>query len=77
MGLTTYLLLGILLVLVFGGVEVAKRDLTVPSLPRETDWSEDLGRAYLFSLPEVDRNKQIDAIRRRWRDDWTKVKTGR
>jgi len=27
------------------------------------------GRAYLFSLPEVDSNKQIDAIRRRWRDD--------
>jgi DNA-binding IclR family transcriptional regulator len=35
-----------------------------------------MGRAYLFSLPEADRNKQIDAIRRRWRDDWTKVKTG-
>ena len=35
-----------------------------------------MGRAYLFSLPDVDRNKQIDAIRRRWRDDWTKVKTG-
>jgi len=35
-----------------------------------------MGRAYLFSLPDADRNKQIDAIRRRWRDDWTKVKTG-
>jgi DNA-binding IclR family transcriptional regulator len=35
-----------------------------------------MGRAYLFSLPDVDRNKQIDAIRRRWRDDWTKVKAG-
>jgi DNA-binding IclR family transcriptional regulator len=35
-----------------------------------------MGRAYLFSLPDVDRNKQLDAIRRRWRDDWTKVKTG-
>ena len=35
-----------------------------------------MGRAYLFSLPDVDRNKHIDAIRRRWRDDWTKVKTG-
>jgi DNA-binding IclR family transcriptional regulator len=35
-----------------------------------------MGRAYLFTLPDVDRNKQIDAIRRRWRDDWTKVKTG-
>ncbi|WP_296340380.1 IclR family transcriptional regulator [Reyranella sp.] len=35
-----------------------------------------IGRAYLFSLPDVDRNKQIDAIRRRWRDDWAKVKTG-
>ena len=23
-----------------------------------------MGRAYLFSLPDVDRNKQIDAIRR-------------
>jgi tetratricopeptide (TPR) repeat protein len=36
---------------VFGGVEVARRDLTIPSLPRETDWSEDLGRAYLFWTP--------------------------
>jgi len=35
-----------------------------------------MGRAYLFSLPDADRNKQIDAIRRRWRDDWTKVKSG-
>ena len=35
-----------------------------------------MGRAYLFSLPDVDRNKHIDAIRRRWRDDWAKVKTG-
>ena len=35
-----------------------------------------MGRAYLFTLPDVDRNKQIDAIRRRWRDDWTKVKAG-
>src|SRR6266851_1197416 len=35
-----------------------------------------MGRAYLFSLPDVDRNKQINAIRRRWRDDWTKVKAG-
>ena len=35
-----------------------------------------MGRAYLFSLPDVDRNKHIDAIRRRWRDDWSKVKTG-
>src|SRR4029077_13093688 len=35
-----------------------------------------MGRAYLFSLPDADRNKQVDAIRRRWRDDWAKVKTG-
>lgn len=35
-----------------------------------------MGRAYLFSLTDIDRNKQIDAIRRRWRDDWDKVKAG-
>ena len=35
-----------------------------------------MGRAYHFSLPDADRNKHIDAIRRRWRDDWAKVKAG-
>ena len=35
-----------------------------------------MGRAYLFSLPDADRNKHVDAIRRRWRDDWSKVKAG-
>jgi hypothetical protein len=36
---------------VFGGVEVARRDLKVPSLIGEADWNEDLGRAYLFWTP--------------------------
>jgi tetratricopeptide (TPR) repeat protein len=36
---------------VFGGVEVARRDLKVPSHPQEVDWNEDLGRAYLFWTP--------------------------
>jgi hypothetical protein len=46
---------------VFGGVEVARRDLKVPFLDfrvdpanppsRKADWNEDLGRAYLFWTP--------------------------
>jgi hypothetical protein len=46
---------------VFGGVEVARRDLKVPFLDvgadpanpptREASWDEDLGRAYLFWTP--------------------------
>jgi hypothetical protein len=46
---------------VFGGVEVARRNLKVPFLDfganpenpptGEADWSEDLGRAYLFWMP--------------------------
>ena len=33
-----------------------------------------LGRAFLAALPERDRSVMLDQIRKRWRDDWTKVK---
>lgn len=35
-----------------------------------------MGRAYLAVLPEPEKSRLIDSIRRRWRDDWTKTKAG-
>lgn len=35
-----------------------------------------VGKAYIASLPERERSAMLDLIRKRWRDDWTKIKTG-
>jgi DNA-binding IclR family transcriptional regulator len=35
-----------------------------------------LGRAYIAALPERERTVLLDTLRKRWRDDWSKVKTG-
>ena len=35
-----------------------------------------MGRAYVAGLAEPEKSKLLDAIRRRWRDDWSKIKAG-
>lgn len=35
-----------------------------------------MGRAYVAGLPETEKTRLLDAIRRRWRDDWAKARTG-
>ncbi len=35
-----------------------------------------MGRAYVAALAEPEKSKLLDAIRRRWRDDWAKTKAG-
>jgi len=35
-----------------------------------------IGKAYIASLPERERSALLDLMRKRWRDDWSKVKAG-
>jgi DNA-binding IclR family transcriptional regulator len=35
-----------------------------------------IGKAFITSLPERERSALLDVMRKRWRDDWTKVKAG-